>query len=226
MIMSISFKRISGAVSLASIILCSQATFANDVTILNPSFESPVQGLGDYVAAGAGGNSITSWTISGAGIAGVWYPGGDMGTPPNGNQVGDINGNGGTAVSQTLTADLIPNATYTLSIWVGGRLDGYNPGTDYSIGLYGGANLLASVTPVAPVAGDWTDLKATYVAPSIIPVELLGISISTTTEQLDFDDVTLTYIPGATHGVPDAGNVSYIAALGLMAFSRFVRSRK
>lgn len=180
-----SFKGIFSGVLLTFIILGQQASFASFIPIVNPSFETPA------LAAGGFNYSIPGWTVSGS-AEGVWNPAGDMGPPPDGVQVGYINY--GT-VSQTLTTDLLPNTTYTLSIWVGGRYDGYNPGTDYSMGLYGGAALLASVTPVTPLTGSWTDLTATYTTgSSVTPSTPLGISISTPTEQLDFDDVTLSAI--------------------------------
>jgi hypothetical protein len=211
--------------SLVSILLCGPAALAQNIPIANYSFEDPAQGAGGYNAV------IPDWNISG-GVAGVWnplgwgpYTFGAFSSIPDGAQVGYINGYGGTTVSQTLAASLLPNTTYTLSIWIGNRGGGLDPGTDYSVGLYGGANLLASVTPASAPLSDWIDLTATYTTGASVPSELLGISISTPVEQLDFDDVTLTASP-AVSAVPDCGNATWIAGLVLMAFSRFVRARE
>ena len=174
------------------IILGSRETFASFVTIINPSFEDPGLSPSGY------SSSIPGWTV---GNAGVWNPWSfEFSNIPDGTQVGYDNV--GT-VSQTLTTELLPNTTYTLSISVGGRADGSNPGTDYAIGLYGGANLLASVTPVRPPTGSWTDLTTTFTSGAIVtPGTLLGISISNLNPpgspfdtQLDFDNVSLTATP-------------------------------
>jgi hypothetical protein len=183
------FKKASAAISLASIILGSQATFASLVPIVNPGFENPAEPYGGFSL------SIPGWTGGGN-----WYPSaGYFNYIPLGNQAGYLNGG---SSSQTLTTDLEPNTTYTLSIYIGSRLDGINPGTGYSIGLYGGPNLLASITPVAPPSetGTWIQVTKTYTSGPAVPLgELLGITISDTQDQLDFNDVTLT----ATSAVPE-----------------------
>ncbi len=227
------FKRIAGAVSMASIILGGQATLAQDIAIVNPSFEDPVVGAGGETIGVAGSTTaITGWDISGNGEAGVWNPSGIytgiLGPVPDGDQVGTINGDGGTSVSQTLNTDLLPYTTYTLSAWVGGRTDGggqggiFDVGTDYSISLYGGANLLASVTPVDPPAGSWIYLNTTYTTGASVPAATaLGISIFTQATQLDYDDVNLT----SSIFSPEPENLTLIGGLVLMGFLRFVRAR-
>jgi hypothetical protein len=197
------FKKSLAAALGVSVVLAGQATFASLITIVNPSFESPSE-PNTYSSGGAGNlTAITGWTISGPGSAGVWnlvgtYAG-YIATPPDGSQVGYINGL--ATVSQTLGVDLTPNTTYDLSIWVGGRTDNpfLNPGSAYSISLLGGANILSSVNPIVPPTGGWTELSTTYTTgPSVTPATPLGIAITSIGSQLDFDDVKVTAVPEPT----------------------------
>lgn len=210
------YKGISGAVWLSAIILGGQAAFASDLPIVNPSFESPSTTLS---FGGAGSGAIPGWTISGSGLAGVWSTvGAPIGPAPDGTQIGFINGYGSTTtVSQTLTSDLQPNTTYTLNIDVGGRTDGFNPGTDYAVGLYAGSSLLTSVTPETPESGAWTLLTATYTTgSSVTPDEALSISISTPETQLDFDNVVLDPETGDDVGtVPDGGVTAMLLGVSM-----------
>lgn len=181
--------------------------FANLLTIVNPSFETPATTTYTYGIAGA--NPIPGWTISGAGAAGVQNAAtyGVTGTPPDGLQFGFMNNQPqnnslapSTAVSQTLGDTLQASTTYTLSIDVGGRTDGLNPGTGYSISLYAGSSQIASVTPATPPTGSWMALTASYTSPiSVTPGQFLQIDISMPTnavnQQLDFDNVTLNASP-------------------------------
>ncbi len=203
------FPRLAGAILIGSIISGNESAFSQNIPILNSNFNSPVEGTGalsSYNVGGAGSSAITDWIISGtAGTngAGVWNPTGYWSNslppiPGGGDQVGYINGNGGNlAVSQTLTNDLQPYTTYKLAIYVGGRTDAGIPNpSQYAISLYGGAQLLASVTPVAIAPYSWNELTATYITGSCVAAnELLGISISASAIQLDFVGVSLNATP-------------------------------
>lgn len=198
-------------------ILATQVGLAGQLPINNPSFEDPAQGPGGYTI-----NDVSNWDPSGN--TGVWRPGATMGPLPDGLQVGYVNRG---SLSQTLSSVLQPGTTYTLSIDVGGRVDGYLPNTDYSVSLLAGGNTLASVTPEAITAGGWTTLTATYVSGSSVSADALEILISYTGSgggQFDFDKVSLDAV-GPTASVPEAGNVVWIGALALLALSRYAPAR-
>ena len=219
------FKCMVGAVPITAIILSGQATFGQAVPVVNPSFESPSTGL--YTAGAAGSSAITGWTIGGGGDAGVWNVAGSssiIAGAADGLQIGYINPLGLTTVSQTLTSDLQSDSTYTLSIDVTGRADGENPGTGYSVGLYAGGDLLASVTPETHGYGTWSDLSATFTSGTVAPGEPLTIEISDWTAggQLDFDNVTLTDPVGAGT-LPDGGMTAMLLAGSLGALGWFRR---
>jgi Concanavalin A-like lectin/glucanases superfamily len=161
---------------------------AQSLTISNYSFEFP--------STANNTDGIPGWTIAGSADAGVLnsvFYAGVVAATPGGIQAGFINGWGTyTTVSQVLEDNLQPDMTYTLSIALTGRFDGYNPGTNYSVSLYAGTNLLASVMPLAPPVGVWTNLQAAYTSGDYVPSgESLQIVIATSETELDFDDVQL-----------------------------------
>jgi len=186
----ISFGALKLVILAAMASLVAGTADATVVPISNSSFEVPVTPTYN-------GGPIADWTIIGA--AGVWnpstYPAANL-TAQDGVQVGYINGG---SVSQVLSSTLQANSTYNLGIYVAGRADGYNPGTDYSISLYAGSTLLTSVTPVAPTTSVWTLLTASYFSGnSSLWGQPLEIVISTPTSQLDFDNVSLSVVPEPT----------------------------
>lgn len=203
------------SVTLGAVLIASLPATAAALVINNYSFEDPVQVPGGYQFA------ITSWTTGGS--SGVWDPAGawlgTMGPVPDGKQVGWINGD---TVSQTLSDVLLPNTVYTFKIDVGGRTDGLNPGTGYSVSLFAGANLLTAVVPVTPPTGAWTTLTANYatgalVLPGNLKIEIAYLGVS----QFDFDNVRLDATP-----VPEPGQFAFIAGLGLAAFAGSRRFRR
>jgi hypothetical protein len=212
------FMGMSRALSLTAIVLGGQAVFANDVPVVNPSFEDP--STTSYTLGGAGSSAIEGWDITGGGYAGVWNvsgAGGTIAAAPGGSQIGFINPVGITTVSQTLAADLLPDTTYTVQIEVTGRSDGENPGTGYSVGLYAGGNLLTSVTPETPVYGSWEVLTATYTTDAIVtPDEPLSIGISDWTSggQLDFGNVVVDPTSRVS-SVPDGGTTALLLGVSL-----------
>jgi hypothetical protein len=202
------------AIVLSALVSIGCGAYAQEqIPIVDASFEDPVTTT--YTSGG-----LPGWVQSGPGNVGVVSPGAWDGgvnpAAPDGTQFGYINGWGNlTTISQTLNATVAPDSSYTLSIEVGGWVNGaYNPGTDYSVSLYAGDTLLASVPSVAPTAGSWTTLEATYVSGDSVPTGDLEVVIATKETQLDFDNVTLTDPP-----VPDSGSTSLICGMGLAALA-------
>jgi hypothetical protein len=122
--------------------------------------------------------------------------------------------NGGT-ISQMLAASLTANTTYMLSVDVGHRLDGLV--TDYSIALYVGNMLLASLpagtSNSAITPGTFADETLTFTSGSKVIAGDLRIVLTSTGAQTDFDNVRLT---AAT---PEPSSLSLLAGgLGLLFF--------
>ena len=181
---------------------------ANPITILNPSFENPAQGSGDYTG------SVTDWTTNNSGV--LYPPSSDF-TPgsdglsgsrsvPDGNQVMYMQGSSNTYAYQFLTTP-IAVGTYTLSVYLGQRESISSFAPVYVDLFYGGtsANVVVDNTyTTTGGAGQWVEETLTYtVLPGFAgltacsggPCEL-GIDFQTTTgtaSQAAIDDVTLNY---------------------------------
>src|SRR5258706_10682565 len=150
--------------------------WADTIAVTNPSFEitNPLT----FTAPGAGSwnaGPIPGWTITGGG-AGSWQPGPALfNLPvPDGNTVAYSNG---ATLSQTLSASLAPNTTYTLSAFVGHRLDG--DVTNYTIALLAGGTILSSLSGsngVIPL-GTFQNEVFSFTSGATVPSGNLGIAL-------------------------------------------------
>jgi len=213
-------KFISLALLLAILVFgCTTSTFANSIPITNASFETvdPLHPLNQPCGTGcsfnSGPGSIPGWTLTGAG--GLFQPGsaGFFTSPlPNGSIV--AYDNGGT-ISQTLNATLSPNATYTLSLDVGRRVDAGL--TSFMIDLFAGNTLLSSITvsnsTIAP--GSFAPELLTFTAGANPLAGNLGIAfVNPSPVQVNYDNVALNVTP-----VPEPGSLALLATgLGLAFF--------
>jgi hypothetical protein len=188
-------------------VLFGGVAMADNIAIQNSSFETtnPLDnpcGTGCAYSIGA----IPDWTVSGAQTGTVTFNSTYYSTPaPDGTVVAYTNG--GT-ISQTLTGiSLLPNSIYTLSVFVGDRLD--NLVTDYSFSLSAGGTVLntfsASNGDITP--GTYQQEFLTYTTGAVPTPGDLGISLSSVTGQADFDNVQLTVFP-AEQGYNDDPPVS------------------
>jgi hypothetical protein len=172
---------------LSMVFFAQGVAWGTPVTVLNPSFEDPPLSYGTW------NTTISNWDQSG--VSGVWYPFLPSAyfyvLPPDGNQV--AYGNDGAVISQTLAATLVANATYTLKVDLGNRIDGYPfpPGT--TVALYAGINLLASDSPSAPPLGYWQTDTVTFTSNGSTPGigDNLIIKFTSNGAQADFDNVRL-----------------------------------
>lgn len=204
---------------------------AASVTINNPSFEAPVAAsgvngvtLGNGASYDSGVGAIADWT--GGGNSGVFNPNGQTEyytatglAQIDGNQIAYSNGD---TISQTLSATLAANTTYTLSLLVGDRSDVNNSGTVFSYGLYDATTntLLAGAVNVTEAAA-FTGLKGTFINPTASYTsglsgvgDTLEIRLNANTVQYDFDNVKLD----ASSAVPlPASAWSGMALLGGLA---------
>jgi len=184
------------------------------VPIQNASFEttSSVLGPGVYNYG-----PIPGWTMVGTG--GSWQPNSSYyNLPlPDGNVVAFSSG----SLSQTLTGvSLQPNSSYTLTVAVGNRLDGFTSNGQYTIQLDAGSTVLATVTgsnsSITP--GTFMDVVLTYTTGGTVTPGDLAIVLSTSGSQSNFDNVRLA--------VPEPSSLSLmlvgLAFAGLL--SRFLQS--
>jgi hypothetical protein len=214
------------------LVLFGGAAMADDIAIQNPSFEdtNPLNiSCGTGCAYNIGG--IPDWTTSGGQTGTVTFNSSYYSTPaPDGTVVAYTNG--GT-ISQTLTGvSLLPNSIYTLSVYVGDRLD--NEVTDYSFSLDAGSNVLStfSASNGAITPGTYQQEFVTYTTGSIVTPGDLSIVLGSAGGQADYDDVQLTVVPVQNDGdpgqndgdpvpTPEPGSFLMLGMglLGLLAFS-------
>lgn len=185
---------------------------ADNIPIQNASFEV-TNPLDQSCGTGCAFNlaPIPGWVTTGG--TGSFHPSSaffDL-PLPNGSIV--AYSNSGT-ISQTLSFSLAPNTTYTLSVDVGHRLDGY--ATNYTIDLLAGSMILGSFAgsnAVIPL-GTFQNELLSFTSGATVPSGNLGIELFSAGIQTDFDNVQLTALPA-----PEPGSLVLLATgLGLAFF--------
>jgi hypothetical protein len=190
--------------SILAVCFIAAPTWADTVPIVNPSFDitNPlIYPCGTGCASNGG--PIPGWTITGA--AGSWQASTSYFSSPTTVAWSD----GGT-ISQSLSASLVPYMTYTLSVDVGHRLDGF--AANYTIALYAGSMLLSSITGSnnTITMGTFQTESFSYFSGAAPLSGPLGISLTSSGKQTDFDNVLLT-------ATPEPGSLALLATgLGLM----------
>jgi hypothetical protein len=163
---------------------------------------------------------IPDWTTAGPGQAGSWQPSNAyLNLPlPNGNIV--AYSNGGT-ISQILGVTVQPDSTYTLSVYVGDRLDGFV--ANYSIALDDGPTTLCS-TPTASngaiTPGTFADVTLTCSTGATVAPGDLAIVLTSGGPQIDFDDAALNVVQ-----TPEPASY-LLLCIGLGAMVVFFRYRR
>jgi hypothetical protein len=178
---------------------------ATPIDVLNSSFELPFcPGTVDWVTC-----MPNNWTVyDPPGVYSGTFrplsngPGSPWDSIPDGVQVAFSNG--GT-LTQLLTADIMPNETYTLSVWVSQR---------WSAGLFlPEIQLLGGSTPVITMNNanpggktptqlsdqnyTWEEWSMSWTSPTSGPLigQTLSIVLGSDATQTDFDNVSLTVNP-------------------------------
>ena len=212
------------------------------IAIVNPSFEADTVPSGSlsseyYWFVG----SFTGWAASGAAGGAGWfhpstvsYPGGSGGSiynaatgMPAGAQVGWANG--GSSLSQTLSAAYSDNTEYQLTFYILHRADVAL--ANYSVELLAGSNVVASISnPVTPAAGGYALYTLSYTSGFFDPWAgrplgiLFGATGSSSTE-VNFDGVSLQQINNANVYVPEPTGAAPLA-IGLLGMVLVVSRRQ
>jgi hypothetical protein len=180
---------------------------AQPITIVNPSFEDPVLGDGGFTPSAIG------WTVVGAG---TFNPtsGQFSGSVPDGQNVAYVSAGG--SLSQTLTALLMPSTTYTLSYYAGNRLD--FPFPSYLVQLLAGGTVLASDGSLSPGEGLFAQGSVVYTSGAADPLvgQPLGIRVTSTGDQPNFDAFALVATPAGPNVVIPEPSTVVLLATGLL----------
>jgi len=173
---------------------CAGGAWAGPITVSNPSFEDPALPLGASNAV------IPGWTITGS--WGVFHPTtGMFPSVPDGLQT--AYSNNGT-LSQTLAETFLANTEYSLTVYVGRRLDLPDLFPGYSVALYAGNFLLQSKTyqvggpssAPLPNPGEFLPVTVTYTSlaadPRHIKIVLDSLAIQTNFDKVSLESRTLS----------------------------------
>jgi hypothetical protein len=231
------------------------------ITILNPSFETDVLSC-TAGAACATDDTLADWTgstanpngLSGGGGAfnnfGVFKPG-TVQYPsgvPNGVNIAYLSTNVySVSISQILSANLLANDTYTLTLDIGLRDDPgvINPGlgcNGFDAALEAGGNFLNSLVNAGNAScnslsqGNFTQFTLTYTSGANpvglgnpLQIVLTGFGSGSQFEpaEVDFDNLSLTDTLTSSSSAPEPatfGTMAAVFAIGLVLLrSRFAR---
>ena len=248
----------------AFLVCATSAVQADTITILNPSFEADVLSCAAGAAC-ATDDSITDWTGSTAfpggfngsgldatGAFGVFKPGTvqyPSGVPDGVNVAYLIGIANSVSISQTLSATLQANDTYTLTAWEGLRDDtgvlapglGCN-GSDIALEAGGTVlnSLRAETTVTCPsTRGVFQEFTVTFNSAGVDPALLgqnLGIVLTGNgsgsifePSEIDFDKLSLTDTLVSSGGggstVPEPG-MGFVMAAAMVAICAIYRRRR
>jgi hypothetical protein len=215
-----------GIPTLLCAMLFASSAFAGDVIVDNPSFEI-LPGDATFYGCGAGCSydvaGIPGW--AGVGSFGQFLPGSSSGNfayfnyVPNGVTV--AYSNGGT-ISQIVGATVQNGVTYTLTVDIGDRNDGYP--------YVGTADLMLGTTPCAaagsaPTPGNWSVFTATCIGTSAEEEEdggAITIQLNSVGDQGDFDAVALT---DSVSTIPEPSTLTLFGS-GLLAMAYLFRRKR
>ena len=245
----------------AAAILLAASTLAhgNTITILNPSFEDDVLGcapgpncatfdtITDWTGSTAFPGGFSSGPVNETGAFGVFEPGTGSypGGVPNGVNVAYLTAVANSvSISQTLSATLQANDTYTLTVFEGLRADTsvFSPGlgcNGSNIALEAGGTVLNSLAAETTVTcntttGNFEEYTVTYTTganpaqlgdPLSIVLTASGSGSIFEPSEIDFDSVTLSDTATPLTATPEPAALG-IVATGLAAICAANRRRR
>jgi HpiC1 cyclase/PEP-CTERM motif len=170
---------------------------ADSVPIVNADFSQLPTPAPTIIGCGSGCwydvGPIVGWTTSGIAGTAMLDPYYTTLAPGSGTMAFI---NGGT-ISQDLGVALLPDSTYTLSVYVGHRIDGTPDGdiTTFSFGLNNGTILttMSDSTADIPVGTFQLETYSFTTGSTVSPGDLV-ISLGDAGQQADFTDVSLTAV--------------------------------
>jgi len=196
----------------AILVLAVAPAWADNIPVTNASFEAFNTLIYSSSAGSWNIGPIPGWTTTG--VTGSFQPSSsEFSSIPGGSIVAFTNGG---SISQDLGVGLAANTSYTLSVFVGDRLDGANG--NYTIALDAGSTTLctfsgnsASITP-----GTWMDETCNYQSGSILTPGDLSVVFSSQGTQLDIDKVSVA--------TPEPGSLALLA-VGLLSLCVVLRRK-
>jgi PEP-CTERM motif len=210
--------------------ILSGTVWADNISIVNPSFESIGGPLNATCGTGCAFNygpvpGVPGWAEQ---DGGSWQPGAYFSSIPDGSLVGFTNTGG--SLTQTLTGtSVLANSLYTFSVYVGDRTDGdsgiYNLSLDTILG--GVTTTLCNISGnAANIASGTFQLETcSYLSGSNVPSGNLFLQMTAVTQQLDVDDVSLTVQPASS--VPEPSSVLLLGVgMVFLAATFMVRKSK
>ena len=222
-----------------AIVLGGVNAFAANITINDPSFETPALGCG-VGCFGTNGDFAGNWTLL-SGIGVVFMP--SAGSPgfqfttalPDGKQVAAIGSSGlGGELIQDLAATVQANTTYTLTYSIGFRTDtpliGDTVSLETNLGAVLQSDTLGPGITGAPGIGLFTQRTIVFNS-GAAPAQLgktLRIDILVANGQIgqdDFDNFSLTAVPTVTAGAPEPGSL-IMGCMGLLFLAGALRRKR
>jgi hypothetical protein len=183
-------KVLLGCAFVGILALMSCPAWADSIPLKNASFETTNPLNLPFGGGPFNLGPIPDWNSSG--VAGSWQPNSsEFSSIPDGSIVAYTNGG---SISQTLTGtSVLANTFYTLSTFVGHRMDGFTG--NYTISLDAGATALCSFSGNSSsiAAGTFADETCTFQSGSTVPAGDLSIVFTGSQgAQLDVDNVTVS----------------------------------
>jgi hypothetical protein len=137
------------------------------------------------------------WVLSGGQGSGWTTASQYSGGIPDGDIYVYLNDSG--SISQTLSATLQADTTYTLTVATGFRADlpgyGFDTFPGYGIELWAGSTMLASAYGTDVALDSWKDVTATYTSGASVTAAALRINLVGYGIQTNYDNVRLTAVP-------------------------------
>ncbi len=209
-------KALLSSAFLILLVLSAAPSWADSVPVQNASFASSNSLTTPFGGGPYNLGPIPNWNTSG--VAGSWAPNStEFSSIPGGTTIGFTND--GT-ISQTLTGfTVLPGTLYTLSVFVGDRLDGASG--NFTIALDAGSTTLCtfSGSSASITAGTFADETCTFQSGAVVPSGDLSVVLTGTSPGMQLDVSTVSV------NTPEPGSLA-LTAVGLLFGCLFFAFRR